>query len=182
MAKAKRNVVSAIADERKLRSQLDDEIKQSRDWAHRAMPAIKERRDDLSEQELTRQQEHAERAAAIVATWRAQLTETEKLKSSLRRLNDTIEEAKRERNLLVAKQKGAQAQYRIHETMSGLSDTSAFEAFNRMAEAIEKKERHRQSSARGLYEAWTVRIDEQYRIAFKWTENGAEDVEIIDCR
>jgi phage shock protein A len=74
-------------------------------------------------------------------TWEAQSVETEKLKGSLRQLNDKIEEAKRKRNLLIAKQKRAQAQRRIHETMSGLSDTSAFEAFNRMADKIEEEER-----------------------------------------
>ena len=71
----------------------------------------------------------------------SQAGETESLKGSLRQLNDKIEEAKRKRNLLVAKQKRAQAQRRIHETMSGLSDTSAFEAFNRMADKIEEEER-----------------------------------------
>ena len=74
-------------------------------------------------------------------TWEAQARETESLKGSLRQLNDKIEEAKRKRNLLIAKQKRAQAQRRIHETMSGLSDTSAFEAFNRMADKIEDQER-----------------------------------------
>lgn len=141
LAKAKREVAAAIADERKLRAQLDDEIKQTRDWEHRAMLAVKEGRDDLAKQALIRQQEHAQRAAAIDQTWSAQAQETEKLKGSLRQLNDKIEEAKRKRNLLIAKQKRAQAQKRIHETMSGLSDTSAFEAFNRMAEKIEESER-----------------------------------------
>ena len=141
LAKAKREVAAAIADERKLRAQLDDEIKQTRDWEHRAMLAVKEGRDDLAKQALIRQQEHAQRAAAIEQTWTAQAEETEKLKGSLRQLNDKIEEAKRKRNLLIAKQKRAQAQKRIHETMSGLSDTSAFEAFNRMAEKIEESER-----------------------------------------
>jgi phage shock protein A len=141
LAKAKREVAAAIADERKLRAQLDDEIKQTRDWEHRAMLAVKEGRDDLAKQALIRQQEHAQRAAAIEQTWTAQAQETEKLKGSLRQLNDKIEEAKRKRNLLIAKQKRAQAQKRIHETMSGLSDTSAFEAFNRMAEKIEESER-----------------------------------------
>jgi phage shock protein A len=141
LAKAKREVAAAIADERKLRAQLDDEIKQTRDWEHRAMLAVKEGRDDLAKQALLRQQEHAQRAAAIDQTWSAQAQETEKLKGSLRQLNDKIEEAKRKRNLLIAKQKRAQAQKRIHETMSGLSDTSAFEAFNRMAEKIEESER-----------------------------------------
>ena len=141
LAKAKREVAAAIADERKLKAQLDDEVKQSRDWEHRAMLAVREGRDYLAKQALIRQQEHAERARVIQQTWQAQAGETEKLKGSLRQLNDKIEEAKRKRNLLIAKQKRAQAQRRIHETMSGLSDTSAFEAFNRMADKIEDEER-----------------------------------------
>ncbi len=141
LAKAKREVAAAIADERKLKAQLDDEVKQARDWEHRAMLAVKEGRDDLAKQALIRQQEHAERARVIQQTWKEQATETESLKGSLRQLNDKIEEAKRKRNLLIAKQKRAQAQRRIHETMSGLSDTSAFEAFNRMADKIEEQER-----------------------------------------
>lgn len=141
LAKAKREVAAAIADERKLRSQLDDEIKQAKDWEQRAMLAVKEGRDDLAKQALVRHAEHKERAVALEQTWRAQAQETEKLKASLRQLNEKIDEAKRKRNLLIAKQKRAQAQKRIHETMSGLSDTSAFEAFNRMADKIEESER-----------------------------------------
>ena len=141
LAKAKREVAAAIADERKLRASLDAEVKQMRQWEHRAMLAVKEDRDDLAKQALLRQQEHAERAGTLDGTWKAQAAETEKLKGSLRQLNDKIEEAKRKRNLLVAKQRRAQAQRRIHETMSGLSNTSAFEAFNRMADKIEEQER-----------------------------------------
>jgi phage shock protein A len=141
LAKAKREVAGAIADERKLRQQLDDEAKQTRDWEQRAMLAVREGRDDLAKQALMRHQEHNERAVSMENTWRAQSAETEKLKVSLRQLNEKIEEAKRKRNLLIAKQKRAQAQRRIHETMSGISDASAFDAFNRMAERIEESER-----------------------------------------
>jgi phage shock protein A len=141
LAKAKREVAAAIADERKLKQQLDEEIKQTRDWEQRAMLAVRENRDDLAKQALIRHQEHGERAASLEQTWRSQAAEIEKLKGSLRQLNDKIDEAKRKRNLLVAKQKRAQAQRRIHDTMSGLSDASAFDAFNRMAEKIEDNER-----------------------------------------
>ena len=141
LAKAKREVAGAIADERKLKGQLEAEAKQTRDWEQRAMLAVREGRDGLAKQALMRQQEHAERAASLDNTWRAQAGETEKLKTALRQLNDKIEEAKRKRNLLLAKQKRAQAQRRIHQTMSGLSDTSALDAFNRMAEKIEAQER-----------------------------------------
>ncbi len=59
----------------------------------------------------------------------------------MRQLNDKIEEAKRKKNILVARSKRAEAQQRIQETMSGLSDKSAFESFERMAEKIEATER-----------------------------------------
>jgi phage shock protein A len=141
LVSAKRDVAAAIADERKLRAQVEDEVKQAADWQKRAVLAVQGTRDDLAKQALLRQQEHAGRAASLKTTWESQATETEKLKASLKQLNDRIEEAKRKRNLLIAKQKRAQAQKRIHETMSGLSDTSAFDAFNRMAERIEEEER-----------------------------------------
>ena len=141
LARAKQEVAVAIADERKLKAQMEEEQKLSADWEHRAMLAIREGRDDLAKQALMRQQEHAERAVALAETWQKQASETERLKDSLRQLNDKIEEAKRKKNLLVAKQKRAQAQQRIHETMAGLNDKSAFEAFDRMATKIEETER-----------------------------------------
>ena len=176
LSKAKREVAAAIADERKLRAQLEDEVKQARDWEHRAMLAVKEGRDDLAKQALVRQQEHAQRAAVLEGTWRAQADETEKLKGSLRQLNDKIEEAKRKRNLLIAKQKRAQAQKRIHETMSGLSDTSAFDAFNRMAEKIEEEERRSLAQA----EVSEALAGDTLEDEFLRLESGGDDAGVED--
>ncbi|MFT5434619.1 MAG: phage shock protein A, partial [Myxococcota bacterium] len=173
LAKAKREVAAAIADERKLRSQLDEEIKHAREWERRAMLAVKEGRDDLAKQALVRQQEHAQRAAALEQTWSGQAGETESLKAALRQLNDKIEEAKRKRNLLIAKQKRAQAQKRIHETMSGLSDSSAFEAFNRMAEKIEEQERQAVASV----EVSEALSGDTLETEFMQLESGGEDVD-----
>jgi phage shock protein A len=141
LQKAKTEVAVAIADERKLKAQMEDEQKLANDWEHRAMLAVRENRDDLAKQALMRQQEHAERALHFAETWQKQAGETERLKDSLRQLNDKIEEAKRKKNLLIAKQKRAQAHQRIHETMAGLNDKSAFEAFDRIAEKVEESER-----------------------------------------
>ena len=176
LAKAKREVAAAIADERKLRGQLDDEVKQSREWEKRAMLAVRQGRDDLAKQALVRQQEHAERASALDQTWRTQSAETEKLKGSLRQLNDKIEEAKRKRNLLIAKQKRAQAQRRIHETMSGLSDTSAFEAFNRMADKIDEEERRSLAHA----EVSEALAGDTLETEFLRLESGSEDAGVDD--
>jgi phage shock protein A len=175
LAKAKREVAAAIADERKLRSQLDEELKLTRDWEHRAMLAVRENRDDLARQALLRQQEHAGRAQALEQTWNAQAAETEKLKGSLRQLNERIEEARRKRNLLIAKQKRAQAQKRIHETMSGMSDTSAFEAFNRMAEKIEESERQAVAASEVTQALQGDSLDQEFKAL-----EGGSTVEVDD--
>ena len=141
LAKARQEVALAIADAAKLKKQADDEQKQAQDWEQRAMLAIRQGRDDLARQALLRQQEHAQRAAELFATWQKHQEDTDRLRDALRQLNEKIQEAQRKKNLLIAKQKRAQAQRRIHETMSGLSDSSAFEAFDRMAERIEQNER-----------------------------------------
>ncbi len=147
LAKAKQQVAAAIADEKRLRDQADAEFKQAGEWEQRAMLAIQQNRDDLARQALMRQQEHSEHAVSLQRTWETHQAETEKLKSLLRDLNDKIEEAKRKKNLLLARARRAEAQARIQNTMSGLSEKSAFEAFSRMEEKIEQNERRLAASA-----------------------------------
>ena len=141
LAKAKQQVASAIADEKKLEADALGMKKQAEDWERRAMLAVQENRDDLAKQALARFNEHLQGAQTLHETWLKHRAETEQLKGSLRHLNDKIEEAKRKKNILVARAKRAEAQQRIQETMSGLNDKSAFESFERMAEKIEAHER-----------------------------------------
>jgi len=146
LAKAKQQVAAAIADEKRLKDQADAEFKLADDWEKRAMLAVQEGRDDLAKQALVRGQEHLEQGHVLATTWEAHKIETEKLKQSLRELNDKIEEAKRKKNLLLARQRRAEAQARISQTMSGLSENSAFEAFARMEEKITSNERQLQAA------------------------------------
>ena len=169
LVKAKQQVATAIADEKRLRDQADAELRQGEDWEKRAVLAVQEGRDDLAKQALIRQNEHLQHGTALQTTWESHRLETEKLKNSLRDLNDKIEEAKRKKNLLIARQRRAQAQKRIAETMSALSEKSAFEAFARMEERIEQSERQIRASAE---------IDEEFtgdRLAkdFKQLEQSA---------
>ena len=147
LAKAKQQVAAAIADEKKLQAQAEAEKKQAEDWEKRAMLAVQEGRDDLAKQALLRHAEHMQSAVQLDETWRKHRAEMESLKNSLRTLNDKIEEAKRKKNILVARQRRAEAQKRIHETMSSISDKSAFETFERMAEVIADNERKALASA-----------------------------------
>ncbi len=146
LVKAKQQVAVAIADEKRLRDQADAEYKQAQDWERRAMLAVQEGRDDLAKQALVRHAEHLAHGQQYEQTWESQRSESEKLKNSLRDLNDKIEEAKRKKNLLLARQRRAEAQARISQTMSGMSDNSAFDAFARMEEKITANERQLQAA------------------------------------
>ena len=169
LVKAKQQVASAIADEKRLRDQTDAEYKQAQDWERRAMLAVQEGRDDMAKQALVRQGEHMSHGQQLEQTWEQHRLETEKLKNSLRDLNDKIEEAKRKKNLLIARQRRAQAQQRIAETMSSLSEKSAFEAFARMEERIETSERQIRAHAEIEEEFTGDRLQQD----FKQLEKGA---------
>jgi phage shock protein A len=173
--KAKQEVALAIAEERKLKAQVESEAKQAQEWERRAMLALQQGREDLARQALLRQQEHAQRAQSMHDTWSKQAGDTERVKDALRQLQVKIEEAQRKKNLLIAKQKRAQAQKRIHETMAGLSDTSAFETFERMAQKIEHTERLALAAAEVSEELSGDPLEKQFKALEANT--GSEDVE-----
>jgi phage shock protein A len=147
LVKAKQQVAAAIADEKRLHDQTKQELKEAEDWERRAMLAVQQNQDELAKQALMRRSEHISRGDQLNLTWQAHKQETDRLKESLRGLNDNIEEANRKKNLLLAKQRRADAQKRINETMSHISEKSAFEAFARMEEKIDANERKVRASA-----------------------------------
>jgi phage shock protein A len=179
LVKAKQQVASAIADEKRLRDQADAEYKQAQDWEKRAMLAVQEGRDDLAKQALLRHGEHSSHGQQLEQTWEQHRLETEKLKNSLRDLNDKIEEAKRKKNLLVARQRRAQAQKRIAETMSSLSEKSAFEAFARMEERIEQSERQLKASVEIEEEFTGDRLAQDFKQLEKSASTNSVDMQLL---
>ncbi|HSJ64475.1 MAG TPA: PspA/IM30 family protein [Gemmatimonadaceae bacterium] len=182
LAKAKQQVAAAIADEKRLRDQVEGEYKQAQEWERRAMLAVQNGQDDLAKQALVRYNEHLQHGQELDATWQAHKHETEKLKGSLRELNDKIEEAKRKKNLLIARQKRAAAQQRIQETMSGLSDKSAFEAFARMEEKISDHERKMLAGAEIDEEISGDRLAQQFRVLEKGAGTANAELQLLELK
>ncbi len=140
LVEAKKQVAVAIADEKRLRKQLENEGAVAEEWEKKAMMAIRAGDDELAKEALQRKKEHSSLAAQYKDQWEKQKTATDQLKTALRALNHKIEEAKRKKNVLIARERRAKAMKSIQETMSGLSDTSAFETFDRMSEKIDQME------------------------------------------
>jgi phage shock protein A len=140
LVEAKKQVAVAIGDEKRLKKQWDDQVQQAKEWERKAMMAVHAGDDALAKEALVRQKEHEDLTAQFEQQWHLQKDAVEKLKDQLRTLNNKIEEAKRKKNILVARAKRAEAQKTIQATMAGLSDTSAFDTFDRMAEKVEQIE------------------------------------------
>jgi phage shock protein A len=140
LIEAKKQVASSIADEKRLAKQLEQEQANAAEWERRAMMALRAGNEELAKEALARKKEHDQLAATYQDQWTKQKNAVDQLKRALRMLNDKIEEAKRKKNVLIARKKRAEAQRSIQETMSGLRDQSAFETFDRMAGKIDQME------------------------------------------
>ena len=140
LVEAKKMVAVAIADEKRLHKQYQGEASVSEEWERKAMMAVRAGDDSLAKEALLRKKEHGVLAAQYKEQSDKQKAATDQLKTALRALNNKIEEAKRKKNVLVARKRRAEAMQSINETMSGLSDTSAFDTFDRMAHKIDQME------------------------------------------
>lgn len=146
MVEAKKQVAVAIADEKRLQKQFEQERQLAVEWEKKAMLAIKAGNDELAKQALQRKTEHEKLAVGYEQQWTAQKASVDQLKGALQGLNSKIEEAKRKKNLLVARAKRAEAQKTIAETLDGISSTSAFDTMSRMEEKINKAEAEAQAT------------------------------------
>jgi phage shock protein A len=133
LVEAKKQVASSIADEKRLAKQYEQEAANAAEWERRAMMALRAGNEELAKEALARKKEHDQLAQTFKDQWQKQKQSVESLKKALRMLNDKIEEAKRKKNVLLARKKRAEAQKAIQETMHGLKDASAFETFDRLA-------------------------------------------------
>jgi phage shock protein A len=140
LIEAKKQVAVAIADEKRLQKQLQTERDSAAEWERKAMLAVRANNDGLAKEALARKQEYSAHADQYQAQWQKQKQSVDQLKLALRALSNKIEEAKRKKSLLVARQKRAEAQSKIQETMSGLKNASAFEAFDQMAAKVDQIE------------------------------------------
>ncbi len=137
---AKKMVAVAIADEKRLYAKMTAAQQSAGEWERKAMLAVQAGDDGLAGEALKRQQSEADLAEAFKGQWAAQKQASEQLRAALLQLNEKIDEAKRKKDLLIARAKRAEAQKTIQNTMAGLNDNSAFDAFGRMAEKVEQSE------------------------------------------
>jgi len=143
LVESKKSVALAIADEKKLEKEVANQEALAKDWEQKAILAVKNGKDDLAKEALLRKQEYDNAYTEYRKQWEVQRAAVERLKESLKDLQNKIEEAQRKKNLLIARAKRAEAQQKIQSTISSVSSNrSAFDAFDRMAQKVDQMEAH----------------------------------------
>jgi phage shock protein A len=148
MVESKKSVAMAIADEKKIERELIEQKRQVEEWERKAVIAVKAGRDDLAKEALLRKQEAENYYLQLKPQWESQKAAVEKLKETLRMLQNKIDEAARKKNILIARAKRAEAQQKIQKTLTSMSgNTSAFDTFDRMAKKVDELEARAEASA-----------------------------------
>jgi phage shock protein A len=141
LVESKKAVAMAIAVEKKLEREKNNQITHAQEWERKAMLAVNNDEDDLAKEALLRKQENDNAASEYQRQWESQKISLEQLKESLRALQSKIDDAQRKKNLLIARAKRAKAQQKIQDIISKVpGSTSAFEAFDRMAAKVDQVE------------------------------------------
>lgn len=174
LVEAKKQVAVAIADEKRLKKQYEQEVAHAEEWERKAMLAVRAGNDELAKAALKRKSDHANVAESLRGQWDAQKQSVSQLKDALRGLDNKIEEAKRKRNILVSRQKRAEAQQTINETLAGLNSSGAFATFDRMAERVTQLEAEAEATA----ELSTGLPESSLESQFKALEAGDVDDEL----
>jgi phage shock protein A len=181
LVEAKKQVAVAIADEKRLQKQFETETDKAKEWERKAMLAVRANDDNLAREALIRKQEHEQIQAQYQGQWMAQKAAVDKLKDALRMLNNKIEEAKRKKNLLIARKKRAEAQQTIATTLNGLSNTSAFETFDRMAQKIDALEAEAEAGSELAGELAGDTLDQKFA-QLESSSGGGADLALADLK
>jgi phage shock protein A len=175
LIESKKGVASAIADEKRLERQMNDNRNKSSEWEKKAMIALKAGKEDLAKQALVRKQEYVNYVNDLTPQWEAQHAAVAKLKDSLKSLQNKIEEASRKKNILIARAKRAETTKRIQETMGSLSNNSAFDVFDRMSTKVDKIE----AEADALAELSDLSQDSSLDAQFKELESSGGSADLL---
>jgi len=141
ISKAREGVVDSIASEKQLQKELEINQKQSAEWLGKAETALLNNNDELARSALARKKEHDNICKVLEPSWESAKNTSEKLKAQLKALEAKLEEARRKRSSLVARQHAAEARQQMDKTLSNFEEGIKVQSkFQRMEDRVTEME------------------------------------------
>jgi phage shock protein A len=140
MHMARGQVAAMIAQEIELQMDYDQAARLSAEWDRKAELAVTQNKDDLAREALRRKRDNAEHAQTYALQLQSQKEMVTKLKSQLQQLEAKYESARANRDVLIARQRRAEAVQKVSSTMSGIKSLDPGEELDRMERRIRSNE------------------------------------------
>ncbi|MFZ1830441.1 MAG: PspA/IM30 family protein [Candidatus Competibacteraceae bacterium] len=140
---AREGVIDALASEKQLAKELDNQRRQSDEWYNRARRAMENSNETLAREALLRKKEHDDLAGNLQGSWQSAKRTSERLKAQLRALEGKLEEARLKKGSLVARQRAAQAREQMDRVndrfQTGLDLNHSFDRMSGKVDEMEAK-------------------------------------------
>ncbi|MEE4357376.1 MAG: PspA/IM30 family protein [Desulfococcaceae bacterium] len=170
--RAREGVLDAMSNEKQLGKELEYHRRQAGEWRAKAEKALRTGKEDLARKALARKKEHDRIVADAEDAWKTARNTSINLKHQLRKLENKLEEARRKRSALAARQRAAEARQYMSSTVrcfdKGLIAGDKFERMEGRIVEIEART-----------EAMTELDDEKSELEKEFADMEAEsDVEL----
>src|ERR1700677_1095753 len=133
-------VAQAIATEKQLEQQLQKNKDQAETWQNRAAMAVQQGNDDLAKQALQRRTQYAQAAADLETQLKTQRETTARLRQQLTDLEAEVQKAYTKKQVLIARDKAAQATSKANEILSKTTASGAMSVIERMETKVQERE------------------------------------------
>lgn len=137
---AKSQVADMIAQEKVIKRDMEHSQELADEWEQKAELAVQKDRDDLALEALRRKRDYQEHADVYRQQWEAQKAAVERLKGELAQLQSKYDEARRKKDVLIARQKRARAQADVIRTSEQLDSIDYGAELERMERRIVSEE------------------------------------------
>jgi phage shock protein A len=152
-------VAQAIAAEKQLEQQLQKNRDQAETWHNRAAMAVQQGNDDLAKQALQRKQQYVQAATEQELQLKQQKEATAQLRQRFTELEAEVQKAYTKKQLLITRDKVAQATSKANEILSKTTASGALTVMERM----ENKVQEREAKAAALADMGMDSLDKQFK-------------------
>lgn len=159
---ARGQVANMLAQQKELEAELSDAQNNSSSWNSKAEMAVKASKDDLAREALQRKTDYDNQVTVLSQQVEAQTATTNHLKDQLQQLQDKYDSTVRNKDMLIARHKTAQATEQMSKAATSLNTTDYSSDLGRMEDRIRSEEAHASADSEMSTFATTSSTDQQF--------------------
>lgn len=133
-------VAEAVADEIQMKKRAERERESAALWKSRAEEAIGRGNESTARSALEQKMRAEELADRFAADHARQAKDVERLRRSVDDLEEKIRQARQKKTVLTARMAKAESTQRIHKAMESNNNRSAFAAFQKLEDKVDREE------------------------------------------